>query len=112
MAQPKPITEEERQRLRVAYEELPKTPHGAATANRHGDVLPEWVIYVLENPLAEWEERNHRGEHVRITVGSSPECMQWIKLVFVGTENDLKLLSAYQDRRLEAWFGGRPWQNA
>ena len=111
MEQPPEISPQERLRLRQAYEALPKTLHGDRIGNRHRDVHPEWVISVLENPYQEWNEINPQGEHVTIIVGRVPECRQWIKLVFVGTLNSMELQSAYQDRRLERRFGGRPWRS-
>ena len=111
MAQPSNESDVDKERLRQEYEALPKTPHGDESGTGTRDVHPEWVISVLENPYQEWNEINSQGEYVTIIVGSVPECRQWIKLVFIGTLNSMELQSAYQDRRLERRFGGRPWRS-
>ena len=47
----------ENDRLRQAWDELPKTPHGVEITTRHSDVLPEWIIRIIESPDSyEWTE--------------------------------------------------------
>ena len=109
MEQPDDSPATERRRLRQQYDALPKTSHGAATGNRHNDVEPEWIASILNDPQDEWLEVLPNGQLNTIIAGRVPECRQWIKIVFVGTRNEGALHSAYQDRRLESRFGGRPW---
>lgn len=40
----------ENDRLRQAWDELPKTPHGVEIITRHSDVLPEWIIRIIAIP--------------------------------------------------------------
>ena len=40
----------ENDRLRQVWDELPKTPHGVEITTRHSDVLPEWIIRIIESP--------------------------------------------------------------
>ena len=80
---------------------------------RHPEMKPEWVIQVMENPR-EQKVETFRGERRTIMTGRVPEFNQWIVVVLIGdVERDgldnLILLTAYPDRRLEKEYGGRPW---
>ena len=112
MDQPEAITEEERQRLRAAFEALPKTPHGELYRNRHEEIEPEWIMQIINRPFDWRHETSGRGEALTIYVGRVAEHQQWIKVILVGTGADTRFLTAYSDRRLEADYGGRPWNRA
>ena len=96
-------------RLRREFDALPKdSGHGEMLDERHGDVLPEWVMLILANPREQFPE--YQGETLRtIIVGSVPESRQWIKVVFEGTLETGEFLTAYRDTRLNRRYGGGPW---
>ena len=97
-------------RLRREFEELPKVRgHGESVILRHSNIRPEWVIRIIGDPFDRYEERDPAGERQTIIVGRVPESNQWIKLVFIGDPETGILLTAYNDRRLEGKYGGRPW---
>ncbi len=99
-------------RLRRAFDELPKVPgHGDAALLRHSNVKPEWVMRIIAEPYHREEELDPKGQMQTIVVGRVPESNQWIKLVFVGDPETGLFLTAYNDRRLERKYGGRPWNN-
>ena len=96
-------------RLRRAFDALPKVPgHGEMFEERHGDVLPEWVMLIIANPREQFPE--YRDGILRtIIVGRVPESRQWIKVIFEGTLETGEFLTAYRDRRLNSRYGGGPW---
>ena len=96
-------------RLRREFDALPKiSGHGEALDERHGDVLPEWVMLILANPRERFRE--YQGGIFRtVIVGRVPESRQWIKVVFEGTLETGQFLTAYRDRRLNSRYGGGPW---
>lgn len=104
-----PSDSDEIARLRRAFEGLPKVHgHGETSEERHGDVLPEWVMLIIANPYERYEE--YRDGILRnILVGRVPESRQWIKVVFEGTPETGDFLTAYRDRRLDRRYGGGPW---
>ena len=98
--------------LRQAYDRMRKAPrHGEDAQNRHSDIQPEWVMRIIANPYDRFEEKDPSGEKVTIIVGRVPESRQWIKLVFTEDPETGLFLTAYNDRRLERRYGGRPWQS-
>ena len=100
---------DEIERLRRAFDALPKVPgHGETLDERHSDVLPEWVMLIVANPYSESEEFSKGTMHT-ILIGRVPESRQWIKVVFEGTPEAGRFLTAYRDRRLDTEFGGSPW---
>lgn len=102
-------TPEEDQRLRSAFARLPKTPrHGATLAERHGDVLPEWVMRIIADPYDRYTEIND-GREITILVGRVPASRRWIKVIFIGTPETGQFHTAYRDRRLDRQYGGGPW---
>ena len=66
---------------------------------------------VIERPYEQREELTPDGQVRTCITGRVPEISQWIKVVFIGEPGSGELLTAYQDRRLEKRYGGRPWQN-
>ena len=101
---------DEAARLRRAFDELPKVPgHGETFEERHGDVLPEWVMLIIANPHEVYEEGDRAGILRTIVVGRVPELRQWIKVVFEGTPETGEFLTAYRDGRLDRRYGGGPW---
>ena len=100
--------EKERQRLLRVYEALPKSSHGSNFHERHPEILPEWVANIIENLherlTARWED----GDSRTLLVGRIEGFGQWMVVVLLV---DGTLLTAYPDRRMEARYGGRPWQN-
>lgn len=101
---------DETARLRRAFDELPKVPgHGDDTLERHHNIQPEWVMRIIAEPYHRYEEMDPAGERQTIIVGRVLESNQWIKLVFVGDPETGSFLTAYNDRRLETRYGGRPW---
>ena len=81
-------------------------------ALRHSEINPEWMIEIIDNPYDFWIETQPNGERRTIFAGRIPEQRQWIKVVFSGDSddvNDLKLITAYFDKRLAKRYGGRPW---
>ena len=101
---------EEISMLRRAFDELPKVPgHGDEALLRHNNILPEWVMRIIAEPYDRYEELDPAGERQTIVAGRVPESNQWIKLVFVGDPETGRFLTAYNDRRLETRYGGRPW---
>lgn len=97
---------ERRRRLRE-YAALRKTHH--FLTDPHTEILPEWVIHIMENPYDQWEEAANNGEVRTILVGRVPQFNQWIKVVFVRDAHTGALHTTYADRRLEQRYGGRPW---
>ena len=90
-------------RLRRAWESLPKTRHGREMPNRHPDVRPEWIIYVIEsqNPY-EWMEygATQDGELTvqTILVEYVPEINVWVKVVFDGYSDSGEFHTAHKLR--------------
>jgi hypothetical protein len=74
-------------------------------------LLPEWIVSVIEDPYDQWEEVRPDGRVDTIVVGRVSQVRQWIRVVFAGTGDSRELLTAYQDRRLAAKYGGGPWQD-
>ncbi len=66
---------------------------------------------VIEHPYDRWSELTLDGQIRTFLVGRVPQISQWIKVVFIGYPDTGELLTAYQDRRLERRYGGRPWEN-
>ncbi len=96
-------------RLRLAFARLPKTPrHGATFAERHSDVLPEWVMRIIADPYDRYTEING-GREITILVGRVLLSRRWIKVVFIGTPETGQFHTAYRDRRLDRQYGGGPW---
>ena len=106
----RPDAEAERQRLLRAYEDLPKTVHRSNPGGipEHEEILPEWIMGVIETHVDRWVEVMPDGELRTILVGRVPGFRQWIKVVFVGNLETGELHTAYADRRLERRYGGRP----
>ncbi len=106
------IADEERSRLRRAFDLLPKVAgHGDSVRERHNDILPEWIMLVIADPYNRYEAYTLDGERRTILVGRVTESRQWIMLVFVGDPETGRFLTAYQNRELEKDYGGRPWRN-
>ena len=106
------INPDEIRRLRAEYDRLPKVPdHGESSVRRHPDISPEWVMSVIEDPYDQWEEVTQSGQRRTVIVGRVRQANQWIKVVFAGAGDSRALITAYQDRRLERKYGGRPWPN-
>ena len=79
----------ENDRLRRAWDELPKTPHVAEITTRHSDVLPEWIIQIIESPDSyEWTEYATASDGAltvrTILLGLAPENDFGIEVVFDG----------------------------
>ena len=100
---------DETARLRRSFDGLPKVPgHGETLEERHGDVLPEWVMLVIANSHEKYEEYID-GVLYTVLVGRVPESRQWIKVVFLGSSDAGEFVTAYRDRRLDSRYGGGPW---
>ena len=96
--------------LRQAYDRMRKAPrHGESALKRHSEIRPEWVMRILADPFDRFEETDFDGERITIIIGRVLESSQWIKLVFIGDPETGAFLTAYNDRRLEKRYGGRPW---
>ena len=92
-------------RLRQAFEALPKVPgDGESALRRHANIRPECVMRILAEPYGRFEEWQ-AGEMRAIIVGRVPESRSWIKVVFVGYPETGVLLTAYNDSRLEGKYG-------
>ena len=103
------MTDEERARLRRAFESLPKIPgHGESTFERH-KIPPEWIMEIIADPYEQYEMHTPEGERRTIIIGRVPESRQWIVVVFVGDPETGRLLTAYHDKNLMKKYGGRPW---
>ena len=102
----------ETRRRRQAYDALPKTGHGEVTPIRHSDVQPEWVIRIMENPYDQWPEDGPHGEERIALAGRIPGFNQWIRVVFVKSDEGHLLHTAFADHRLARKYGGRPWNDA
>ncbi len=63
---------------------------------------------ILAEPYDRFEERE-AGEMRTIIIGRVAESSHRIKVVFVGDPETGRLLTAYNDSRLEGKYGGRPW---
>ena len=97
-------------RLRQMFDAMPKVAgHGELFEDRHQDVLPEWVMRIIQDPFDQIEEYVD-GELRTLLVGRVEQSQQWIKVVFVGDLETGAFLTAYKDRRLANLYGGRPWQ--
>ena len=108
---PPGLTDEERARLRRAFEALPKvTGHGETSPVRHRDVLPEWIMQIVAHPYDRDEVYTDSGERRTVLNGRVSESRQWIVVVFVGDPETGRLLTAYHNRKLEDKYGGRPWE--
>jgi len=95
--------------LRREFDTLPKAPgHGETLDERHGDVLPEWVMLIIANHREQFPEYQS-GNLRTIIVRRVPESRQWTKVVFEGTLEAGEFLTAYRDRRLNSRYGGGPW---
>lgn len=106
------LTDEERARLRQAFDRLPKVPgHGESSPVRHGDVLPEWIMQIIAHPYERNEVYTESGERRTVLNGRVSESRQWIVVVFVGDPETGRFLTAYHNRQLEERYGGRPWGN-
>lgn len=109
---PGPITDEERRRLRRAFDLLPKVAgYGDRVLERHDDVLPERVCQVIAQPYERYEIYTLEGERRTVVNGRVRESRQWITVVFVGDPESGRLLTAFHNRQLEREYGGRPWRN-
>jgi hypothetical protein len=104
----------ENARLRRAWEELPKTPHGREMPNRHPDKRPEWIMHIIESPDSyQWIEYSTTPEEgLRVwgvRVGWVPEIETWIKVVFEEGATGDKFDTAYRlrDRQAEHQLRGR-----
>jgi hypothetical protein len=93
------------EQLRREFDALPKTdPHGMEQQLRHPDIRPEWIMRIIKNPHESWVDRGHT-----ILAGRVPEFSRWIKVVFIEDPEFGLFNTAYADRRLENYYGGRPW---
>lgn len=102
-------TTDEDARLRSEFDRLPKTPrHGATLGQRHGDVLPEWIVRIVAEPYDRYSEIKN-GQLMTILVGRVPSSRRWIKVIFIGTPENGLFHTAYRDRRLDRQYGGGPW---
>lgn len=106
------MTDEERERLRRAFESLPKAPgHGENTLERHRDIRPEWIMEIIADPYEVYESQTRAGNRSTVITGRVPESDQWIMVVFIGDPETGLFLTAYHNRQLEKRYGGRPWRN-
>ena len=104
------MTDEERARLRRAFELLPEVAgHRDTALERHGDVLPEWIMEIIANPYHSSEVYTQERELRTVLAGRVPESRQWITVVFVGDTETGLFLTAYHKKNLEREYGGRPW---
>ena len=108
--------QEERRRLQRRFSELRKADRSIEgnLKDRHPEMKPEWVIQVMEDPYEYEVATSLRGERRTIMYGRVPEYGQWLSVVFIGDigndgVDNLVLLTAYPDKRLEKKYGGRPW---
>lgn len=93
------------EQLRREFDALPKTvPHGMEQQTRHPDIRPEWIMRIIKNPYERWLDRGQT-----VLAGRVPELNRWIKVVFIGNPEFGLFNTAYADRRLESYYGGRPW---
>ena len=105
------LTEEQRARLRRAFDLLPKVPHhGETVLERHDQILPEWIMQIIANPYEQMEVYTQVGERRTVLSGRVPESRQWIMVVFVGDPETGRFLTAYHNKLLERKYGGRPWR--
>lgn len=80
--------------------------------SRHSDIMPEWIVQVVEDPYDRYEEYTSSGELRTIVVGRVIQSNRWIKVVFIGDPDETGVfLTAYHDKRLIKKYGGRPWLN-
>ena len=101
---------DEIERLRRAFDAMPKDPsHGESALRRHSEIRPEWVMQVIADPYDRYIETPEGGERYTVIVGRVPESNQWIKVVFIGDPETGLFLTAYKDGRLVRKYGGRPW---
>ena len=108
---PGELSDEERARLRRAFDLLPKVPdHGETVLERHDQILPEWIMQIIADPYEEMEVYTQEGERRTILNSRVPESRQWIMVVFVGDPETGEFLTAYHNKRLERKYGGRPWR--
>ena len=108
---PTGMTDEERERLRRAFNMLPKVAdHGERVFERHDQVLPEWVMQIVADPYNRTEVYTERGEMRTILTGRVSESRQWLMVVFVGDPETGRFLTAYHNKRVEKKYGGRPWR--
>lgn len=78
-SRPPGLTGDERARLRRAFELLPKVEgHGDTALERHGDVLPEWIMEIIANPYRSDEAYTQEGERRTILTGRVTESRRWI----------------------------------
>ena len=94
----------ENERLRRAWEELPKNEHGREMPNRHPDVRPEWIMGVIESPdTYEWLEYSATPEEElriwRIQVGWVSGIATWIKVVFEERETVVEFCHSISSSR-------------
>ena len=69
-SRPPGLTDEERARLRRAFEALPKvTGHGETSPVRHRDVLPEWIMEIIAGPYRSDELYTQEGERRTVLTG-------------------------------------------
>lgn len=109
-SRPPGLTGDERARLRRAFELLPKVEgHGDTALQRHGDVLPEWIMEIIANPYRSDEVYTQEGERRTILTGRVTESSQWIMVVFIGDPETGRFLTAYHNKNLVKEYGGRPW---
>lgn len=106
------MTDDERARLRRAFELLPKASgHGESTLQRHRDIRPEWIMEIIADPYERYESYTRSGERSTVLTGRVPESAQWIMVVFIGDPETGLFLTAYHNRQLAKEYGGRPWSN-
>ena len=106
------LTDEERAKLRRAFELLPKVArHGETALVRHKLILPEWVMQIIDNPYERYEVYTDEGEWRTVFTGRVTDSLRWIMVVFVGNAETGRFLTAYHNRSLEGKYGGRPWGN-
>ena len=97
----------ENARLQQVWRELPKTGYGRAIQNRHPDILPEWIVRVIESPDSyEWTEyaTTQEGDlQVRtIQVGWLPEIAAWMEVVHEELSDVRQFHTAYRLRDQQA----------
>jgi hypothetical protein len=66
-------------------------------------------MQIIADPFETFEDRDEHGRAYTIITGRVPESSQWIRVVFVGDPDTGVFITAYNDRRLVARYGGRPW---
>ena len=110
---PSPLSADDIEELRRAFDGLPKVAgHGVTALERHDAVMPEWVMRVIEEPFERYEMYTSYGERRTVITGRVPESSQWIMVVFVGDPETGSFLTAYHNKNLARRYGGRPWRNA